>query len=1277
MRTATRSTNYTGSHDLTFTGPGTIGTYTPTVTSSDGTATNFGTAMAINFAGGVATVSGSNNGVMMLYKVETAHIMVSDDSGHNNGAGLSVTVSAAAANRLVFTQSPGNTVAGLAFAQQPQVTVQDQYGNTVTGDSSTVTLAIKSGTPTSGGPGSLTGCSQSESSGVITFSGCKITTAGTGYQLQATDGSLTAADSTAFNITAAAANRLVFTQSPGNTVAGLAFAQQPQVTVQDQYGNTVTGDSSTVTLAIKSGTPTSGGPGSLTGCSQSESSGVITFSGCKITTAGTGYQLQATDGSLTAADSTAFNITAGGLNSFTITTPATPAAGTPFSVSITAKDAYGNTVTAYTGAQCIAFSGPAASPNGTAPSYPPLGSCTAGSAVTFANGVAGTVNITLYNASASTVITATDVPTSKSGSTNPFNVNGTGAPSQFVVLPATTGPIAGVADNLTITMGDLYGNPVTTYTGPHNLIFSGASNAPNGTHPTVTNSSAAINFGSDTEITFTAGVAIVSGSNNGVMRLYKVEAAPITVRQSTGIAYTSNTLTFNVQPGSITTFTVANPGARTAGTTFNVSISLTDTYGNSNVGIRCLSFSGPANAPDGTPPSYPAQGSCAAGQSEVNFTAAPTPVPITLYRAANPTNLTVTDITSTLVRTTGNFTVNPAAIDHFSMTAADTTPLAGTTDALTITARDTWDNTATSYTGRHNLTFTGASMAGTTSPTVTDRRGNVVNFGTAESINFLNGVSNQGGVMRLYKAETANITVKEGGSYTSSPLTVTVNPATISSLSLAAATTTPTAGDADNLTITALDAYGNTATSYTASHSLTFSGTSAITNSPFTPSVTNSSDTVVNFGGATEITFSAGVATVSGTSNGVMTLYKGGASSIVVRDGTYSNGSGLSVTVKVVASQVSAGGYHTCALLSYGGVECWGENNYGQLGNNSTTNSSTAVAVSGITTAIQISAGKFQTCALLSSGVIDCWGRNNYGQLGNGTTTDSRVPVQVSNITTATQLSANTSFTCALLSGGTVDCWGYNADGQLGNGTTTNSNVPVVVLPITGSGSLANVTAVATGGNQACALISGGTVDCWGDNGYGELGNNSMTDSSRPVAVVNTSGSGTLSSVSSLSGGRYHSCAVLTSGAVDCWGYNTDGQLGNNSTTNSSIPVAVSSISTATQVSGGEYYTCARLSDETARCWGDNTYGQLGNNSVTDSHVPVTVVSTSGSGSLANVTGISAGGGNDEATPSNDYSHSCALLSDGSVDCWGYNGFGELGDGTTTQRRSPVVVTLQ
>ena len=214
---------------------------------------------------------------------------------------------------------------------------------------------------------------------------------------------------------------------------------------------------------------------------------------------------------------------------------------------------------------------------------------------------------------------------------------------------------------------------------------------------------------------------------------------------------------------------------------------------------------------------------------------------------------------------------------------------------------------------------------------------------------------------------------------------------------------------------------------------------------------------------------------------------------------TFTDGSATAVSI-------TAGFYHTCAVLNTGAVNCWGSNSDGQLGNGTTTSSLVPVAVSAFTggaTAVSITAGGYHTCALLNTGAVNCWGANGAGRLGNGTTTDSSAPVAVAAFTdvsaTAVSITAGSSHTCALLNTGAVNCWGRNFNGQLGNGTNTDSSAPVAVDPFTGGATAVSITA---GGFHTCALLNTGAVNCWGANGAGRLGNGTTTDSSVPVAVA-------------------------------------------------------------------------------------------------------------------------------------------------------------------------------
>jgi alpha-tubulin suppressor-like RCC1 family protein len=322
-----------------------------------------------------------------------------------------------------------------------------------------------------------------------------------------------------------------------------------------------------------------------------------------------------------------------------------------------------------------------------------------------------------------------------------------------------------------------------------------------------------------------------------------------------------------------------------------------------------------------------------------------------------------------------------------------------------------------------------------------------------------------------------------------------------------------------------------------------------------------------------------------------------------------------------------------------------------------------------------ITAGAYHTCALSTTGTVYCWGDNVEGQLGNNSTTESNVPVQVAGLGGTGLLSGIASIaagqyhTCALSATGAVYCWGYNDLGQLGN-NSTNSHVPVQVEGVGGSGLLSGIASIAAGWDHTCALTATGAVYCWGWNNYGQLGNNSTTESNVPVQVEGVGGSGLLSGIASIAAGELHTCAVSTTGAVYCWGYNDLGQLGNNSTTNSHVPVQVEGVGGSGLLSGiasiaaGELHTCAVSTTGAVYCWGYNYSGQLANNSYTDSHVPVQVEGVGGSGLLSGIASISAGD-----------DHTCALSATGRIDCWGFNGEGNLGNNSTTYSYVPIEVT--
>ncbi len=375
-------------------------------------------------------------------------------------------------------------------------------------------------------------------------------------------------------------------------------------------------------------------------------------------------------------------------------------------------------------------------------------------------------------------------------------------------------------------------------------------------------------------------------------------------------------------------------------------------------------------------------------------------------------------------------------------------------------------------------------------------------------------------------------------------------------------------------------------------------------------------------------------------------------------------GVGGSGTLSDVASLIG-GRNGFCALLASGGVDCWGAGNYGQLGNGTfytnpkDAGSAVPVAVEGVggsgtlggVASLSTDSG-VGFCALLTSGGVDCWGEGNYGQLGNGTFYPfgnygggSAVPVAVEGVGGSGTLGGVASLTsedydgsgggdfCARLTSGKVVCWGYGRFGQLGNGrldTTGNqgSAFPVAVKGASGTGTLDGVASLITEDGTTCALLTSGKVDCWGLGYDGQVGNGKFyTDgnaagSALPVAVEGVGGTGTLAGVARLTGAALGSCALLTSGGVDCWGYGYYGELGDGTfytrgNAGSAVPVSVKGVNRTGTLGGVAGLTsygmemgfCAPLTSGEADCWGVGSAGQLGNGTFDITRAaPVTVI---------------------------------------------------------------------
>ena len=392
---------------------------------------------------------------------------------------------------------------------------------------------------------------------------------------------------------------------------------------------------------------------------------------------------------------------------------------------------------------------------------------------------------------------------------------------------------------------------------------------------------------------------------------------------------------------------------------------------------------------------------------------------------------------------------------------------------------------------------------------------------------------------------------------------------------------------------------------------------------------------------------------------------------------------------------LSPGDYHTCMVLDDGSVKCWGTNGYGQLGYGDTRNRGddqnemgdnlSTVDLGAGRRAVAVTAGYQHTCAVLADGSVKCWGMNDSGQLGYGDDRnrgdelnemgDNLSTVDLGGGRRAVAITAGLLHTCVVLDDGSVKCWGDSTYGQLGFWELSNigddqngmgDNLPAVVL---GTGRRA--VAVTAGQHHTCVLLDNGGVKCWGEGNRGQLGYGGQWDVLDVRDILPEVDLGPGRRAVAVTAGLHHTCVLLDDGSVKCWGYNIYGQLGYGDDImrgdgademGANLPAVDLGLDrTAVSISAGGFFTCALLDDGSVKCWGQNIRGQLGQGDTEERGDGANEMG-------ANLHAVNLGPGRTAVSVSACNHHTCAVLDDWSVKCWGWNGNGQLGQGDTENR---------
>jgi alpha-tubulin suppressor-like RCC1 family protein len=1083
-------------------------------------------------------------------------------------------------------------------------------------------------------------------SGTHTFAGAVVLSSAGTWSVTATDKATTtiAGSQSGIAVTPAAAHTLLVTGIPNPVTAGAPASLT--VTAVDSFGNVATGYSGTVQFS--SDDPHAVLPSSYTFVAADN--GAHLFAGVQLRTAGS-FNVTATDSVTASVSGTQAGITVNPAGAATLQVtgiPATVEAGALETAVVTAVDAFGNVVTGYSGT--VSFS--SSDTKATLPSsYSFLPADTGVHAF----------DITLRTAGTQSISIADTVFPSISGAQNGIAVTASAA-SLLLVSGIPSQVTAGAASSMTVEARDDFGNRATSYAGTVHADSTSTQKTLPGDYSFTTG------VGGDNGIHVFDGVVL---STAGTQTITVADlAAPSLSGEESGIV---------VMPGSAAAFGVSGIASPvTAGATSSVVVEAFDAFGN-----RATAYTGTVKfSSTSTQRTLPADyafttGSGAGADNGIHsFNGV-------VLGTAGIQSVTATDAASPGV--TGAETgiqIDPGAAASLELTGIPGAMTAGTAVSPTVEARDTFGNRATSYAGTVHFATSSSNKVLPGDHTFTVGTGND------------NGIHTFAGAVDLRSPGTQSVTVSDtvAGSLqaTVSGISVSAGPV---SLSNSTATANPTSGVVSNgtstsvITITILDAYSNPISSVPTQISASGTGNtltqpgqtngSGVSTGSIASTVASTKTITVavdaSFGGGT-LTAQPTVTFVGDlnppTFGGIVSAKSVQAATTTLRlswNAASDDSTPPSGIFYDICSSATSGSCATSFVVSdtVQGVTSFDKGSLAsdtryyfvvrardQYGNEDSNVVEASGKTSGTKSAVSVVVGQSHTCVLQSDGTIRCYGDNTFGQLGDGTNSFGTTPVQVVGTRLAIAVGAGIQHSCALYADSSVSCWGGNGSGQLGDDNApNNSNTPVQAL---GSGS---AIAIAVAANQSCAVLKDGTVRCWGSNNTGQLGDGTQNDRHTPYPA-------SLSSATSICTGSGHSCARLGDGTAKCWGSNSAGQVGNASGVSPQLtPVTVSNLANAVAVACYNAHTCAIVSDGTVRCWGRDTFGQIGDDATLadkNSAVPVAAV-----GSAVAI----AGGGN-------NVNHSCALLSNGGVKCWGLNSSGQLGLGQTSPSQTPLATSI-